>query len=157
MASELRNFSQPPASPIDDLAKKKFTFVVSSYYNEVTSVLLEGAMECLLSHGAMQSDLKVIWVPGAYELPLGAAKAVKEADAVICLGCVIKGETQHFDFICQTIALQISNISIQYLKPVSFGVLTPNTMQQALDRAGGKHGNKGIEAALAAAQMLTIQ
>ena len=95
-------------------------------------------------------------MPGSFELPLAAQwmAQVEEIDAVVCLGCVIQGETRHFDFICQAVAQGIIEVGLKYNKPVIFGVLTPSTQQQALDRAGGKHGNKGDEAAITAIKML---
>ena len=101
----------------------------------------------------------ISFVPGSYELTLGAQLQLEtqDVDAVICLGCVIQGETRHFDFICDAVAHGITNLNIKYLKPVIFGVLTPNNQQQAIDRAGGKHGNKGDEAAATAIKMLALK
>jgi 6,7-dimethyl-8-ribityllumazine synthase len=112
----------------------------------------------LLKYGAAEKNIVSVQVPGSFELSLGAQKMAEktEIDAVICLGCVIQGETRHFDFICQAVADGITNVGLKYNKPVIFGVLTPNTQEQAMDRAGGKHGNKGDEAAITAIKMLAI-
>jgi len=156
MASSLKNLSQYSASNIPDISKKKFGILVSEWNEDVTESLFRGAIETLLKHGAKKDNIFRKDVPGSFELSLGAQwmAEIKEIDAVICLGCVIQGETRHFDFICDAVAHGITNVSLKYNKPVIFGVLTPNTQQQALDRAGGKHGNKGDEAAITAIKML---
>lgn len=130
--------------------------VVSEWNNSVTESLLEGALRTLLSHGAAKKNISTVMVPGSFELSLGAQRMAQKdhIDAVICLGCVIQGETKHFDFICSAVAHGLTDVSLKYNKPVVFGVLTTNTYQQALDRAGGKHGNKGDEAAITAIKML---
>ena len=112
----------------------------------------------MLSHGVPETNIVRKDVPGSFELSLGAQKFAqeKETDAVICLGCVIRGETKHFDFICDAVAYGITEVSLKYNKPVIFGVLTTENEQQAYDRAGGKYGNKGEEAALAALKMLLL-
>lgn len=112
----------------------------------------------MIQHGAQPENILISFVPGSYELTLGAQLQLENAniDAVICLGCVIQGETRHFDFICDAVAQGITNLNIKYNKPVIFGVLTPNN-QQAIDRAGGKHGNKGDEAAATAIKMLALK
>ena len=122
----------------------------------MTQALYVGAYETLIKHGAQEKNIITQAVPGSFELTLGAQKMAQkpEIDAVICLGCVIQGETRHFDFICQAVAQGITDVSIKFNKPVIFGVLTPNTQEQAMDRAGGKHGNKGDEAAITAIKML---
>ncbi|MDP4678992.1 MAG: 6,7-dimethyl-8-ribityllumazine synthase, partial [Cyclobacteriaceae bacterium] len=116
------------------------------------------AFETLINQGALPVNIIRIDVPGSFELSLGAQKMAEkeEIDAVICIGCVIQGETKHFDFICSAVANGITHVSLKYNKPVIFGVLTPNTQKQALDRAGGKHGNKGDEAAITAIKMLNL-
>jgi 6,7-dimethyl-8-ribityllumazine synthase len=118
--------------------------------------LYNGAFQTLLKEGVIEENIFRKNVPGSFELSTGAqwAAQVEGIDAVICLGCVIQGETKHFDFICNAVANGITNVSLKYNKPVIFGVLTPENMQQALDRAGGKHGNKGDEAAITAVKML---
>lgn len=138
------------------MSKKKFAIVVSEWNEEVTESLYQGAYETLIANGVSKGNIIKKMVPGSFELSMGAQwmAQIEEIDAVICLGCVIQGETRHFDFICDAVAHGITNVSLKYNKPVIFGVLTPNTQKQALDRAGGKHGNKGDEAAITAVKML---
>ncbi|WP_143959382.1 6,7-dimethyl-8-ribityllumazine synthase [Litoribacter populi] len=156
MATQLKNLSEYSAGNIPDISDKKFAVVVSEWNEDVTEALYEGAISTLLKHGAKKENIFRKNVPGSFELSLGAqwTAEIEEIDAVICLGCVIQGETRHFDFICDAVAHGITNVSLKYNKPVIFGVLTPNTQQQALDRSGGKHGNKGDEAAITAIKML---
>lgn len=141
-----------------NLAKKKFAIVVAEWNEEITEALYEGATASLLAHGVKQKHIIRKNVPGSYELTLGALWMAEEKsiDAVICLGCVIQGDTPHFDYICQAVALGITEVNIKTKKPVIFGVLTTLNQQQALDRAGGKLGNKGEEAALTAIKMLNF-
>jgi 6,7-dimethyl-8-ribityllumazine synthase len=156
MATSLKNLSQHSDSNIKEIEYKKFAIIVSEWNEEVTESLYNGALETLLKYGAKRPHIYRKNVPGSFELPLAAQwmAQVDEIDAVICIGCVIQGETKHFDFICQAVAQGITEVGLKYNKPVIFGVLTPNTQQQALDRAGGKHGNKGDEAAITAIKML---
>jgi 6,7-dimethyl-8-ribityllumazine synthase len=156
MATSLKSLSQYSDKNILDISNKKFGIVVSEWNDQVTESLFSSAVETLLRHGAKKENIFRKNVPGSFELTLGAQWLAElvEIDAVICLGCVIQGETRHFDFICDAVAHGITNVSLKFNKPVIFGVLTPNTMQQALDRAGGKHGNKGDEAAITAIKML---
>ncbi len=137
----------------------RFGIVVSEWNHEITLALKDGAYNTLIKHGAAPDNILISFVPGSYELTLGAQLQLEtqDVDAVICLGCVIQGETRHFDFICDAVAHGITNLNIKYLKPVIFGVLTPNNQQQAIDRAGGKHGNKGDEAAATAIKMLALK
>ncbi len=141
------------------VSEKRFGIVVSEWNSAVTESLLEGALQTLLSHGVQKKNISTVQVPGSFELSLGAQRMAKNEfiDAVVCLGCVIQGETRHFEFICNAVANGLTNVSIKYHKPVVFGVLTTDTYQQALDRAGGKHGNKGDEAAITAIKMLFNQ
>lgn len=156
MASSLKSLSDYSAKNIIDVSAKKFAIVISEWNTDVTESLYQGAVSTLLKHGAAKDNIFRVDVPGSFELSLGAQKLAKreEIDAVICLGCVIQGETRHFDFICQAVATGVTDVSLKYDKPVIFGVLTPESQQQALDRAGGKHGNKGDEAAITAIKML---
>lgn len=158
MASNLKNLSEYSDRNTGSIENKKFGIVVSEWNDEITGALLEGSLETLLEQGASRENIIVHYVPGSFELSLGAQLlAQKEAiDAVMTLGCVIQGETRHFDFICDAVAQGITNVGLKYNKPVIFGVLTTNTKQQALDRAGGKHGNKGEEAAITAVKMLSF-
>ncbi|ERM84048.1 6,7-dimethyl-8-ribityllumazine synthase [Rhodonellum psychrophilum GCM71 = DSM 17998] len=156
MATSLKNLSQYSDKNIIDIKSKKFGILVSEWNEEITESLFSGAVDTLLKHGAQKENIFRKNVPGSFELPLAAQwlAAMEEIDAVICIGCVIQGETRHFDFICDAVANGITNVGLKYNKPVIFGVLTPNNQQQALDRAGGKHGNKGDEAAITAIKML---
>lgn len=158
MASNLKNLSEHSGKNMKGLQDKKFAILVSEWNEEVTESLYNGAYETLLDNGIPKENIQKHYVPGSFELSLGAQWLAekKEVDAVICLGCVIQGETKHFDFICDAVAHGVTNVSLKYNKPVIFGVLTPNTQQQALDRAGGKHGNKGDEAAFTALKMLSL-
>lgn len=141
-----------------NLAKKKFAIVVAEWNEEITEALYEGAVASLLAHGVKQKHIIRKNVPGSYELTLGALWMAEEKsiDAVICLGCVIQGDTPHFDYICQAVAIGITDVNIKTKKPVIFGVLTTLNQQQAFDRAGGKLGNKGEEAALTAIKMINF-
>lgn len=134
---------------------KKFAIVVSQFNKTVTQKLLNGALDCLRKHGASEDDIVVFWCPGAYELPQVASyiTARKKYDAVICLGAVIRGETSHYDFICQECARGIGAVSRERSLPVMFGVLTTETFEQAAERAGGTMGNKGWDTALGAIAM----
>jgi 6,7-dimethyl-8-ribityllumazine synthase len=158
MSSANKNLSEFLTNELPEIQDKKFAILVSEWNEEVTNALYTGAYETLLKHGAQEKNIISQTVPGSFELTLGAQKMAQktEVDAVICLGCVIQGETKHFDFICQAVAQGITEVSIKYNKPVIFGVLTPNTQEQAMDRAGGKHGNKGDEAAITAIKMLAF-
>lgn len=129
--------------------------VVAEWNPDVTDALLHGAVDTLLEHGVREENLIVRRVPGTFELSSAADMllAAPEVDAVICIGCVIQGETRHFEFICQAVSQGITNVALKRERPVIFSVLTCDTMQQALDRAGGKHGNKGVEGAITALKM----
>ena len=156
MASSSKNLSQHSGANIRDVSDKIFAVIVSEWNDEVTESLYNGAVETLLNYGVKKDNIYRKNVPGAFELSLGAQWMAQksEVDAIICLGCVIQGETRHFDFICEAVAQGLTTVGLKFSKPVIFGVLTPNTQQQALDRAGGKHGNKGDEAAITAIKML---
>lgn len=159
MATSLKNLSDQNTTGIADMSNFKFGIVVSEWNEEVTEALYSGTLETLLELGANRENIERVNVPGSFELGLGAQWLSKrdDIDAVITLGCVIQGETRHFDFICDACANGIMNVGLKYDKPVIFGVLTTNTQKQALDRAGGKHGNKGDEAAATAVKMLSIK
>ena len=137
----------------------RIAIVVSKWNDEVTGSLSKAAQDTLIAAGVPRKNIKVYPVPGSYELPMGAQFILDHnpyTDAVICLGAVIQGETRHFDFICEAVAQGIKDVSLKYNRPVIFGVLTPDTQQQALDRSGGKYGNKGEEAAVAALEMIDL-
>lgn len=137
----------------------KFGIVVAEWNPEITEALFEGARSTLLELGASSKNIIRKNVPGSYELTLGAQYFAEftHVDAIICLGCVIQGETRHFDFICQAVATGLTDISIKYNRPFIFGVLTTDTLKQARERAGGKHGNKGVEAAVTAIKMVALK
>jgi 6,7-dimethyl-8-ribityllumazine synthase len=155
MASSIKSLSEYEIEKID-ISNKKIALIVSAYHTEITEALFEGAYQTLMAEGANPENITKKYAPGAYELSLAAQLMAQkqEIDAVICLGCVIQGDTKHFDFICHAIAQGLTNVSLKYNKPVIFGVLTPNSYQEAKDRSGGKYGNKGVEAAVAAIKML---
>lgn len=141
-----------------NLSRKKIAVVVASWNEDVTEALFEGAHQSLLSAGIRKNNIIRKNVPGSFELTLGAQWMAEKKDihAVICLGCVIQGETPHFDYICQAVSYGITEVGMRTRKPVIFGVLTTLDKQQALERAGGKYGNKGEEAAVSALEMLNF-
>ena len=136
----------------------KFVIIQSRFNEFIVERLVEGALECLKRHGAMESNIDIVKVPGAFEIPLAAAKLAeqKKYDAVICLGAVIRGATPHFDYVAGTSSSGIAQVSLKYNIPVSFGVLTTDTIEQAIERAGTKAGNKGWDAALTAIEMTDL-
>lgn len=159
MASAQKNLSDYNEENIPSAEELIFGIVVSEWNKEITHALYEGCFETLLKHGAKEENIHVTQVPGSFELPMGAKilASYHKVDAVVCLGCVIKGETQHNEYINQSVANGLMNLSVLSGKPFIFGVLTPNDMQQAKDRAGGKHGNKGVEAAVTAIRMAALK
>lgn len=159
MSSEAKNLSAVEGSRVKSAAAYKFGIVWSEWNYEITSALQQGAHRTLIRYGVKEENIVLRTVPGSYELTLGAQYLAEktDVDAVICLGCVIQGETKHFDFICSAVAHGLTELNIKFGKPVIFGVLTPDTLQQAIDRAGGKHGNKGDEAAVTAIKMLSLR
>lgn len=158
MSSAHKNLSVFSIDNLPDVSSKRFAIVVAEWNSEVTEKLFEGAYQTLLDYGVAAQNIIRGNVPGSFELSFGSQIFAQKSDidAVIALGCVIQGETKHFDFICNAVAHGITDVSLKYNKPVIFGVLTPNTQQQALDRAGGIHGNKGDEAAITAIKMLGL-
>lgn len=159
MATSNKNLSDNKLGSIQHAANQRYALVVSEWNTEVTEALYAGAFTTLLQAGVPREHIVRVDVPGSFELPLGAQWMAQrdDIDAVICLGCVIQGETRHFDFICQACAQGVTEVGLKYNKPVIFGVLTTDNQKQALDRAGGRHGNKGDEAAATALKMLQIQ
>lgn len=159
MATNLKNLSDYNKDTIPSAEGMQVGIVVSEWNEKVTGSLLQGAVDALVENGAKTANITVKYVPGTYELALGAQYLIEsgEVDAVICIGCVIQGETRHFDFICDAAANGIMKVGLDFSTPVIFGVLTTNDQQQALDRAGGKHGNKGIEAAITAIKMVHLE
>ena len=138
---------------------RSFGIVVSRFNSLVTGRLLDGAMDCLLRHDADEKAITVVYCPGSYEIPQVALQMANSGrfDAIITLGCVVRGETPHFDYVSSAAALGIQTTALAFGVPLGFGVLTTNTHQQAMDRAGGKHGNKGWEAADAVVSMIQMQ
>ena len=136
----------------------KFGLVVSRFNNFINDHLLDGALDCLRRNGAEEKDLSIVKVPGAFEIPLAAKKMTNSGmyDAVICLGCVIRGATPHFEYISAEVAKGIAKVSLESGVPVSFGVITAENLEQAIERAGTKAGNKGWDAALTAIEMINL-
>lgn len=158
MSSANKNLSEFEKASLPNVAHRNFGIIVAEWNSEITEALFIGCEQTLLEAGVQQQNIKRINVPGSFELTSGARLLADDhnIDAVICLGCVIQGETRHFDFICNAVANGLTQLCINYKKPFIFGLLTPDNMQQAQDRAGGKHGNKGVEAAVTAMKMLSL-
>lgn len=141
------------------IAKSMKVGIVAARFNEfITNKLLGGAMDGLLRHGVQESDVHVAWVPGAFEIPLIASKMAKSGkyDAVICLGAVIRGSTTHYDYVCSEVSKGIASVSLSSDIPVMFGVLTTENIEQAIERAGSKAGNKGYDCAVGAVEMVNL-
>jgi len=154
-----KDLSQYDFNTVPSAANMRFGIVVAEWNPEVTMALATGAVETLKKHGATDENILVKHVPGSFELPLGAQFLAEygDVDAVIILGCVIQGETRHFDYICEGVTQGTKDLNLKYNKPFIFGLLTTLNQQQALDRAGGKHGNKGDEAAVTAIKMVHLK
>lgn len=159
MASALKNLSSYDKSNLSSAKDMKIGIVVADWNEKITHALYEGCYDTLIKHGAEADNLQTIQVPGTFELPVGAKLLLqnKKMDAVICIGCVIKGETSHNEYINNAVSIGLTNLGIVSGVPCIFGVLTPNDEQQAIDRAGGKYGNKGVEAAVTAIRMAAIK
>ncbi|TFH02054.1 MAG: 6,7-dimethyl-8-ribityllumazine synthase [Calditrichales bacterium] len=136
----------------------RVAIVVSRFNEFISAKLLEGAKDCLIRHKAKEKNISVYWVPGAFEIPLIAQKlaAKKDVDAVICLGAVIRGETPHFDYIASEVSKGVAQVALNAAKPVIYGIITADTLEQSIERAGTKAGNKGWDAALAAIEMCDL-
>lgn len=160
MATAYQNLSEYDLEKVPNAGTFSFGIIVSEWNYQITGNLLKGAYDTLIKHGAKEENITVIHVPGTYELPIASQMLLEKntaLDSVIAIGSVIQGETKHFDFVCEATAQGIKDVSLKYNKPVIFAVLTDNTMQQAIDRSGGKHGNKGIECAVAAIKMAALR
>ena len=159
MATSLKNLSAYDKHTIPNGADFRIGIVVSEWNDHITSKLLEGAIQTLLENGVPEDQIEISRVPGAFELPLGAQWLAKDLsiDGVIAIGVVIQGETRHFDFVCSGTTQGIMDVNLKFDKPVSFCLLTDNTEQQSIDRAGGKHGNKGVEAAVTVLKMIQLK
>ena len=158
MATKNKNLSIYDVNDIPSGSGKKFGIVVSDWNAEITNGLMDGAIETLINCGVYSRDIIIENVPGAFELPLGAKLLIEEklVDAVITIGCVIRGETAHFDYVCQGVTQGIQALNLSSGKPVMFCVLTDDKLKQSKDRSGGKLGNKGVEAAIGALKMLNL-
>jgi 6,7-dimethyl-8-ribityllumazine synthase len=158
MTSKKKNLSEHQISAVYTADNLSIGVLVSEWNEEITGALRDGSIETLVNYGVKRNHISVYEVPGSFELPLAAQLLCESGavDAVICIGCIIQGETRHFEFICQTVAQGISRVGLDHNIPVIFGVLTTNTYEQAMERAGGRHGNKGVEAAVAALKMLDL-
>ncbi len=158
MSEKKKNLSDYDVHSVPDATNMSFAILVSEWNHEITFALRDGAVDTLKKHGAAEENIIVKYVPGSFELPTAAKIAARNlmVDAIICIGCVIQGETRHFEFINNAVANGITQVAIETQIPVIFGVLTPDTMEQAKDRAGGKHGNKGDEAAISAIKMADL-
>ena len=156
MASRLHNLSDYDPKSVPSAEGMRFAVVVSEWNSKITHSLMRGAVDTLLAHGAREEDIQVRMVPGSFELVFGSAQVVKAgvADAVIAIGCLIKGDTPHFDYICQGATQGLAELNVRHDVPVIYGLLTCNNMDQAEDRCGGILGNKGDECAVTAIKMV---
>lgn len=157
MATKKQNLSDYDKNTIPNAKDFRFGIVVSEWNGQITGNLHQGALDTLTEHGVLPENI-ISWdVPGSYELIYGCKKMQqKEVDVVIAIGCVIQGETKHFDFVCDAVSQGIKDLNVLHDTPVVFCVLTDNTIQQSIDRSGGKHGNKGVEAAVVAIKMAVL-
>ena len=159
MATEGRNLSEYNKEFIPSGADFTIGIVVSEWNENITLNLLKGAKQALTDNGVKEENIIVRFVPGAFELPLGCQFMCESGniDGVVAIGTVIQGETKHFDFVCDAATQGIKDVNLKYNIPVSFCLLTDNTLQQSIDRSGGKHGNKGIECAIACMKMIALK
>jgi 6,7-dimethyl-8-ribityllumazine synthase len=159
MATALRNLSEYNKDFVPNGADFKVGIVVSEWNDSITMNLLKGAENALLENGVDKKNILIRFVPGAFELPLGAQFMCEftDVDGVIAIGVVIQGETKHFDFVCDAATQGIKDVNLEFNTPVAFCLLTDNNIQQSIDRSGGKHGNKGIECAIACMKMIAMK
>jgi len=159
MATENKNLSAYDKAALPQVKGKSIGVITSRWNGEITENMRKGAVDTLLDCGILPEDILQWQVPGAFELVNGAKRMLlsKSVDAIIVIGCVIQGETKHFDFVCQGVTQGIAYLNATQLVPVIFCLLTDNTLQQSIDRSGGKHGTKGIEAAITAIQMIDLE
>ncbi len=157
MSSKKKNLSAYNPDEIPSGKKFRFAIACAEWNSEITNGLLQGCLETLKKHGVAEKNISVVHVPGSFELSYACNQlaAAKKFDAVIAIGCIIEGETRHFEFIANAVANGITQLNISQDTPVIFGVLTPSSQQQAIDRTGGKYGNKGVEAAITALKMIS--
>ncbi|WP_350285251.1 6,7-dimethyl-8-ribityllumazine synthase [uncultured Croceitalea sp.] len=158
MATINKNLSTYDKATIPNAKNLRFGIVVSEWNDNITEPLFQGALDALVDCGALRANILRWNVPGSYELVFGSKKMIqtREVDAIIAIGSVIRGETSHFDYVCSATAQGIKDLNVQFDTPVIFCVLTDDTLQQSIDRSGGKHGNKGTEAAIAAIKMAVL-
>ena len=159
MATELHNLSSFDSNLLPDasvLCKQRYAVVVADWNKDITYALAQGAIDTLLGAGVTEDHILVQHVPGAVELTYAAAKLMGQVDAIIIVGCVIKGDTPHFDYVCQSVTQGMTELNLHGKTPVIFSVLTTLNLQQALDRAGGSLGNKGVEGAYTAIRMANM-
>lgn len=159
MATTNNNLSVYDKENVPNGADFKIGIIVSEWNSEITLNLLEGAKKTLTENGVEENQIIIKFVPGTFELPLATQFLFEETyvDGAIAIGSVIQGETKHFDYVCSGVTQGIKDVSLKYSKPISFCVLTDNNLQQALDRSGGKHGNKGVECAIACLKMIALK
>lgn len=158
MTTDLSKYDVNQLPGADVLARQRYAIVVADWNSEITYAMAQGAVDTFLKHGVQADNIDIIHVPGTVELTYGAARIMKEerVDAVIVIGCVIQGETPHFDYVCQSVTQGVATLNAQGKVPVIFSVLTVLNQQQALDRCGGKLGNKGVEGAYTAIRMANL-
>ena len=159
MATLYQNLSSYDSNNVPSAEGFHFGIIVSEWNHEITSELLKGALQTLIKLGAREENIHVNWVPGSFELTFGAKSLAQstKVDAVLCLGCIIQGDTPHFTYVCQGVTDGITRLNLQFDIPFIFGVLTTLTLEQAQERAGGKLGNKGDEAAVTAVKMVHLR
>jgi 6,7-dimethyl-8-ribityllumazine synthase len=158
MTTDLSKYDANQIPSADVLSRQRYAIIVADWNSEITYAMAQGAMETFLQHGVQEENISVVHVPGTVELTYGAARIAKEehVDAIIVVGCVIQGDTPHFDYVCQSVTQGVAMLNVQGKVPVIFSVLTVLNKQQALDRCGGKLGNKGIEGAYTAIRMANL-
>lgn len=156
MATEHHNLSEYDFNSVPDASKMKFAIVVSEWNFDITGALMRGAVETLKKHGATEENIQIETVPGSFELTFGASQIAKQkkVDAIIAIGCVIKGDTPHFDYVCMGATKGITDLNLSCDIPVIYGLITTNNLEQAQERAGGRLGNKGDECAITAIKMI---
>ena len=159
MATAQHNLSEYDPTSVPSGAGRRFALVISEWNREITDALRRGARETLLKHRVSEKDLVEAWVPGSFELAMGAQLLLEKGglDGVICLGSIVRGETPHFDFVCQGATQGIMEVGLKFSVPVIFGVLTDDTIEQARERSGGRHGNKGVDCAIAVLKMAALK
>ena len=158
MSTDLSKYDANQLPGADVLERQRYAIIVADWNSEITYAMAQGAVDTFLKHGVQEDNIDVLHVPGTVELTYGAARIMREEriDAVIVIGCVIQGETPHFDYVCQSVTQGVATLNAQGKVPVIFSVLTVLNQQQALERCGGKLGNKGVEGAYTAIRMANL-